>query len=132
MNEKRNTRQKKMIYDTVIGRHDHPSAEDVYEEVNQKDSRISRSTVYRNLEILAEEGRINLVKVPRMNHYDLRLDNHYHIVCNKCGKVSDAPFPYNDQYDRNVEKEFGFMIDRHRLVFEGVCPICINQEREKK
>ena len=52
----RNTRQRKIVLEAVQEHHDHPSADQIYLEIRTKDPRISRGTVYRNLNILSEEG----------------------------------------------------------------------------
>ena len=47
----RNTRQRKIVLEAVQEHHDHPSADQIYLEIRAKDPRISRGTVYRNLNI---------------------------------------------------------------------------------
>ncbi len=120
----RNTRQRGLVLDAVRSREDHPSADEIYLEVRKEDGKISRGTVYRNLNVLAESGEITHVKVPSADRYDLRTDRHYHCFCVSCGAVFDAPVPYHEEYDRQVEEETGFQIQRHRTIFEGVCPNC--------
>ena len=120
----RMTRQRQLVLDAVRSRTDHPSADDIYLDVRQKDDRISRGTIYRNLMILAESGEICHVRVPAADRYDLRLDKHCHMFCTGCGAVSDAPVPYQQDWDERVARETGFQIQRHRTIFEGLCPSC--------
>lgn len=124
MKKQRHSRQRKLILDIVASRHDHPTADQIYLDVRAQDSQISRGTVYRNLGILSENGEITDVKVPAADRYDSRLDKHYHMFCTGCKKVFDVPLEYQEQYDEQVEKETGFKISRHRLVFEGLCQEC--------
>lgn len=77
----RNTRQRKIVLEAVQEHHDHPSADQIYLEIRAKDPKISRGTVYRNLNILSEEGQITHVKVPGADRYDCRTDFHYHLIC---------------------------------------------------
>lgn len=58
MAEKRNTIQKEIIHQTLCGMHNHPTAAMVYDQVHLGHPTISRSTVYRVLGQLAEEGRV--------------------------------------------------------------------------
>ena len=58
----RNTRQRKIVLEAVQEHHDHPSADQIYLEIRAKDPRISRGTVYRNLNVLSEEGQITHVR----------------------------------------------------------------------
>lgn len=108
-------------------RNDHPTADQIYIDVRAKNDKIIRGTVYRNLGILSEKEEITNVKVPAADRYDSRRDRHYHIYCTCCGKTSDAPLSYHTDYDEKIEQETGFRIKRHRLIFEGLCPDCINK-----
>ncbi len=121
---RRNTKQRKLVLQAVQSRCDHPTAEQIYEDVHTADPKISHGTVYRNLNCLSEEGAICHVRVPGADRYDLRTDLHYHMFCIKCKKVIDAPYPYKEDLDTDTTQQSGFNIIRHRLVFEGICPEC--------
>ena len=120
----RDTKQRRLVLETVKSHLDHPTAEQIYEDVHLKDSKVSHGTVYRNLNNLSEDGTIYHVRVPGADRYDLRVDPHYHIYCVKCKKVVDAPNPYKEYLDEETMKESGFDIIQHRLIFEGICPEC--------
>jgi Fur family transcriptional regulator, ferric uptake regulator len=124
MKQQRSTRQRQLVLETVRARHDHPSADQIYIDARSQDERISRGTVYRNLSLLAENGDILHVKVPGADRYDCRTDFHYHLLCTGCGKVTDVPIGYRDELDGDVSRETGYLISRHRTVFEGLCPEC--------
>ena len=124
MKQKRNSRQRQMILDAVSKRHDHPTADEIYLDVRAKDEKISRGTVYRNLGVLTENGEISNVKLPAADRYDCRIDYHYHLLCTECNKVFDAPHIYHREFDEKAAEDTGFLIKRHRVVFEGVCPEC--------
>lgn len=124
MKKQRNSRQRQLIFDTVMEHCDHPTADDIYLEVRAKDEKISRGTVYRNLGLLSEDGQITNVKVPAADRYDSRADRHYHLFCTGCGRVFDSPLSYHEEYDVLVAQDTGFQISRHRMIFEGLCPDC--------
>ena len=71
---RRNTRQRQLVLDAVRARCDHPTAEDVYRDVHAIDEHVSRGTVYRNLNLLAETGVITTVKAPGAMRFDRRCD----------------------------------------------------------
>ncbi len=127
MKQKRRTRQRQLVLDAVRARRDHPSADEIYLDARGKDDKISRGTVYRNLSVLAGDGEILHVKVPSADRYDLRTDRHYHMFCTGCGIVIDAPIEYQDTYDKAVETKTGFSVERHRTIFEGLCPECVKK-----
>ena len=120
----RDTRQRRLVLEAVRSRTDHPSADDIYLAVRERDERISRGTVYRNLNVLAEAGEITHVKVPSADRYDLRQERHYHLFCVGCGTVRDAPLAYREGFDRQAEAGTGFAVERHRMIFEGLCCAC--------
>ena len=126
--QKRNTKQRELVLEAVRNRRDHPTADEIFADVRERDGKISRGTVYRNLSVLSELGEIEHVKVPSADRFDLRLDRHYHMVCLRCGKVTDAPIPYRRGCDEEAEDATGFRIERHRTIFEGVCPECLKEE----
>ena len=96
---------------------------------NQKYPNISKSTVYRNLDVLSQEGLLNRIVHKEGNRFDLTLNNHYHVYCKICHKLVDTGIPYNEDFDKKVAAETCFLIDKHSIVFEGICPEC--QEKMK-
>lgn len=120
----RETKQRKIILDAVLGRYDHPTAYDIYVEIHKKYPTISKATVYRNLNVLAKTGKIKHVKIVGADRFDSTVCNHYHVICSKCGKVVDAGVTYIEQNDKLVEKATGFKIEGHGTLFEGICPDC--------
>lgn len=125
----RDTRQRKLILDAVRRHTDHPSADQIFIEVRSTDSKISRGTVYRNLNYLADAGEITHVRVPGADRYEIRTDFHYHLYCTGCGTVRNVPLEYHHDADRDVAEASGYTVFRHRTVFEGLCPKC--QERKR-
>lgn len=128
MKQHRDTRQRKLILDAVRRHTDHPSADQIFIEVRSTDSKISRGTVYRNLNYLADTGEITHVRVPGADRYEIRTDFHYHLYCTGCGTVRNVPLEYHHDADRDVAEASGYLVFRHRTVFEGLCPKC--QERK--
>lgn len=122
--KRRNTHQRQLVLEAVQGRCDHPTAEQIYQDVHAKDEHISRGTVYRNLNILGEEGQLLEVETPKAHRFDLRCDLHPHMVCTGCGHVCDAPVEYMESLDAQVASKSGFVITGHQTVFRGLCPQC--------
>jgi Fur family peroxide stress response transcriptional regulator len=107
---------------------EHPTAQETYTHiagVARSDDRISLGTVYRNLQVLEQEGKI--ISVPagqNAMHYDDRLDIHYHLLCRKCGRITDVPVEYNNSFDLIVEERSGCKIESHGILFKGICKDC--------
>jgi len=132
MKQLRNTKQRQIVLKAVIGRKDHPTADQLYLDVRSENPKISRGTVYRNLKILAESSEIKHLKAAGAERFDWRLDPHDHIMCTNCGALCDSPFPYKDELDKLIEEYTGFKIDLHRTVFEGLCPDCRNNLQKQE
>lgn len=130
MKSQRSTRQRKIVLDTVKARRDHPSADQVYLYARGEDPRISRGTVYRNLNLLAEKSEIRHVKIPGVDRFDWRTEPHYHLLCTQCGKVTDISVPYRAELDRLLAEETGYEINHHNMVFEGICPDCAGKKKD--
>ena len=122
--QRRNTRQRQLVLDAVYARCDHPTAEDIYLDVHAQDERVSRGTVYRNLNLLEANGSIMAVRAPGAVRFDRRTDAHNHVICRVCGRVDDAPLPYDEAADGLVASQTGFAVWAHSTLFEGVCPDC--------
>ena len=129
MKTQRNSRQRQLVLDAVNARADRPAADQVCLDVRAKDDKSSRGTVYRNLGVLEDAGEITQVNLPTADCYDYRRDRHYHMFCTGCGKVIDAPLAYREEIDTQVEEETGFHVQRHLVLFEGICPEC-SQKKE--
>jgi Fur family peroxide stress response transcriptional regulator len=130
---RRKTKQRDMVF-AAVHRLEHPTAQEVYTYIKKTsgarvEDRISLGTIYRNLQVLEEEGRIISVPAeqPAM-HYDARLDAHYHFLCRNCGRVLDVPVDYNSNFDLEVEKQSGCRIESHGILFKGMCGDCLLEE----
>lgn len=131
MTERRNTKQRALILEAVKKHRDHPSAEQIYMEVRIHSPRISRGTVYRNLNLLSETGDIQHVEMPDVDRFDWRDDHHYHLRCTCCGQVVDVPMDYQQELDQAIAEQTGFQVKQHHTVFEGLCPQCAEKEKPK-
>ena len=71
----RNTRQRALVLEAVRSLHNHPTSADVYDAVREKHPSISRATVYRNLNVLTEQGEVLHIPVAGgADRYDFRCD----------------------------------------------------------
>lgn len=122
--ERRNTRQRQLVLDVVRELRDHPTADEVYLKVRERDVHVSRGTVYRNLHVLAEEGDILSVKMPGGERFDLRTDRHAHLVCTECGSVVDVPAPDYGDYRERVARQTGYANVKATTLLTGLCPDC--------
>jgi Fur family peroxide stress response transcriptional regulator len=82
------SRQRELIRQTVLESEEHLTAEQVYERLKPENTTLSLGTVYRNLNLLAEQGNINRIPVPGgADRYDRINDGHQHMICRCCGSI---------------------------------------------
>ncbi|MCM1122302.1 MAG: transcriptional repressor [Eubacterium sp.] len=121
------SKQRQVIKDFLMTRKDHPTADVVYMNVKREYPNISLGTVYRNLSLLANLGEIQRLQVgDGVDHFDADISRHYHVVCTKCGSVSDlmmdsTPF---DQIIEAASTEFDGVVEGHATYFYGICSDC--------
>ena len=85
------TKQQRLILDLVTASSAHPTAEMIFREAKEIMPDIGLATVYRNLNQLAEEGKIRRIRVNGdYDHFDKTLTPHEHVLCPVCGKMRDV------------------------------------------
>ena len=131
MVRRRYSQQWELIYQYVKEAHCHPTAEMVYQALKAACPTLSRGTVYRNLNRLAEEGAIVKMNFP-VERYDGTLAPHAHLLCSTCGAVADLPLAYDSALDRCADEQCGWQITRHECLFHGRCPSCQGQANSKQ
>lgn len=126
MTKTRMTKQRKTILKVLKNTDSHPTADSIYEEVKKEIPNISLGTVYRNLNLLADKGKITVINYANdQSHYDGNTENHYHFRCNDCGDVFDIELKLlNEKVNNKVENNSDFIVENHRLEFYGLCPSC--------
>lgn len=122
----RNTRQRTLILENLSKRFDHPTAYDVYKSVKEQLPNISLTTVYRNLNNLANEGKLMRIMIAnKPDRFDITVKSHCHVNCEMCGCFFDY---VNQEADCKMRKQllddYGFTATKCDLVFYGVCRNC--------
>ena len=121
----RSSNQRTLVHQIVELAHDHPTAQVVFERARKRMPSISLGTVYRNLQLLAEQGLLLERKVDnRPARYEANRCRHYHICCLQCGALEDLSVPYQEVLDRRVQKMVRYKLQEHRMEFYGICPQC--------
>jgi len=124
----RMTRQRKVILEELQRTKAHLSADEIYDIVRQRLPRISLGTVYRNLDILSELGKIQKLELGgTIKRFDWNPNKHYHIRCLQCGRVDDAPLAPLTKIEDELYGSTVYEIVGHRLEFIGLCPECSKQ-----
>lgn len=126
----RETRQRRVVYDTIQKTHSHPTADWIFERVRAEVPKISLGTVYRNLSVLKEEGVIReIYGTDRRAHYDADLSPHGHFICTDCGQIWDV-FGIPEVDWRTLKELVGCEVAEQKLDFQGRCAACCVAENK--
>lgn len=120
----RETRQRKKILAVLCSTKTHPTADWVYEQVKKDFPHLSLGTVYRNLRILRDQGRI--LELPfgdTFDRFDGRTGPHPHFVCRKCHGVLDVGEGLPTLNIETLDK-MKCKVEEVRISFYGLCPKC--------
>ena len=119
------TTQRQIIMEELAKVKSHPTASDLYDMVRKRLPRIGLGTVYRNLELMADNGMILKLEVGgTQKRFDATTKPHYHIRCSCCGKVEDMDVTVTDDLVKAATKSSLYQILGHRVEFTGTCPGC--------
>lgn len=127
MATQRYSKQRELIYQAVLSSREHPTAEMIYAALRQEHPNLSLGTVYRNLHLLADTGRIVRMPFP-IERFDGDLSPHCHFRRRRCTAVSDIFLPYDKDLDALAENG-GRHVEGHSIVFHGLCEACAKTEK---
>ena len=120
------SKQREIILEVIKNNRTHPTAEEIYILVTKKEPKISRSTVYRNINILVEKGIIEKITIAtEPDRYDYLYEEHYHAICKVCGKAFDFYYKFEkDNLISNIKKQTNVDIDINSITINGICEKC--------
>ncbi len=122
------TPQRHAILEFLIQSMIHPTADDIYKALEAKFPNMSVATVYNNLRVFRESGLVKeLTYGDSSSRFDFVTNDHYHIMCDSCGKIVDFHYPGLDEVEHLASHVTGFQVNSHRMEIYGTCPTCILQ-----
>lgn len=126
------TPQRHAILEYLITSMAHPTADDIYKSLEGKFPNMSVATVYNNLRVFKEAGLVKeLTYGDASSRFDTVTTDHYHVICEKCGKIVDFHYPGLDEVETLAEQVTGFNVSHHRMEIYGVCPECQSQNDQQ-
>ena len=119
------SRQRDLILKALRENVVHPTADFIYTVLKEKEPNLSLATVYRNLNLLANEGIIRKIEgLDGVAHFDHDTHNHYHFICSKCNKVYDVPYDIAPDLAEKVLAATGMAAESCEITFKGLCFDC--------
>jgi Fur family ferric uptake transcriptional regulator len=103
------------------------SAQDIHAELRAGGTAVGLTTVYRHLQLLADEGLIDSLQTGdgQMVYRDCHSrTHHHHIVCRRCGTSVEVDEPAVERWAARAAAGAGFTDVTHTVEIFGVCPAC--------
>lgn len=123
----RQTVQRRAILEAIAGGDVFLSAQDLYERLRSEKRSVGLTTVYRNLQSLAEQGVLDVVRTPvGESKYRLcsKAAHHHHLVCRRCGVSVEIESPEVEKWASATARAHGFTDVDHELELFGNCQDC--------
>lgn len=121
----RMTSQRYAILEYLAIDGNHPTVNQIYEDLKEEFPTMSVATIYNNLNFFKEAGIVNELPFgDGSSRFDLTETNHYHAVCNRCGKVIDFDYPGLNDAEQIVESLTEFKVESHEFKVTGLCNAC--------
>ncbi|MBQ3574755.1 MAG: transcriptional repressor [Clostridia bacterium] len=135
MRKEYNTRQKREILSFLQARDlESYSVDDLLAEMLKTGEKIGRSTVYRNLEQLSEQGKVRKYQdaqgVIRYQYVENSSDchDHFHMMCKSCGKLFHVNCDLMKQLSGHIFSHHHFRLDSCETILVGFCADCDSGE----
>jgi Fe2+ or Zn2+ uptake regulation protein len=123
------SRQRDQILRWVRATETHPTATEIHAGLEPVLAGLSLGTVYRNLEVLVEDGELEEVKISSgATRYDGNLSRHHHFGCDRCGRILDIELPEPRGLKQRLIRDYGHQPDRVSISISGICLECADPE----
>ncbi len=127
------TKQRELIFETILTSEKHLNAEELYGIISKKypEEKIGIATVYRTLAFLEEA---NLVSSISLNNDGKKFesntkDHHDHLICTECNKIIEFVDENIENKQEEIAKKYGFKLNNHTMYLYGICPDCQSKSK---
>ncbi len=118
------TAQRRHVYEVLLQKQDHPSAEEIFIRAKKGMPEISMATVYNCVDTLVKCGLVRLVHLDRgPTRYCSNMREHGHFYCDVCGSVYDFDLARNAP-PAELQLPRGYKASHYEIAVHGVCPDC--------
>ncbi len=119
------TPQRHAVLEYLMSTMKHPTADEIYKALEDKFPNMSVATVYNNLRVFLDIGLVReLTYGDSSSRFDCNTTEHYHIICDECGKIVDFHYPSLNEVEQLAEQVTGFDVTNHRMEVYGTCEDC--------
>ncbi|MEM6714522.1 MAG: Fur family transcriptional regulator [Cyanobacteria bacterium P01_C01_bin.147] len=118
------TPQRFAVYANLLSRTDHPTAEQLLNDLNQDAPVSSQATIYNCLQVLSNVGLIREVLLDDGGcRYDANVEPHHHFRCQSCGAIADIPWQSLQSIDV-THLNADWQVSGYEVTVHGICKTC--------
>lgn len=127
MQQTRSTKQRLALEDALRSAGAFKTAQQLHDRLRSSGSRVGLTTVYRNLQNLVAQGRIDVLRnadgeaIYRLCATDA---HHHHLVCRVCGSSVEIASDEVEAWATRTARAHGFTSVTHTAELYGVCGTC--------
>jgi Fur family peroxide stress response transcriptional regulator len=119
------TPQRIAICRFALNSRDHPTAQQVYDQVKKIHSTVSLATVYKTLEVLKSLDLIQEINLPQgQARFDSYMKPHINLICLQCGNIVDSDETTAIEETRKAAAAAKFKPKGQRIDIFGICKKC--------
>lgn len=118
------TRNARSILEINNNSKDHLTVEQIYNCLKEK-NKVVLATVYNNLSYLCEQGLIRKISVDGYSDRYDKIEKHDHLICKKCGKISDIML---EDLTSKLQNQTDISILSYELKLNYICDECLDNE----
>ncbi len=121
------TPQRFAVYSNLLGRADHPTAEQILGDLNQDAPTSSQATVYSSLQALRDVGLVREVLLEEgICRYDANVEPHHHFRCQSCGAIEDIAWEQFQSISLSKLRP-GLKVEDYEVTVRGQCEACVTR-----
>lgn len=118
--------QREAILDCVTKHGGHCTVDEIFRRAITRMPKLSRATVYRNLQQLEEMQQVcSFVGPNQVTYYEIYSEPHHHFVCTKCDRIDNIFEPDVHLCVKCIGGKSQRKIDQVITTLFGVCEDCV-------
>lgn len=126
--KRRNSSRRNLILEHLQGVDRFLSSQEIHKQLKSSGESLGLATVYRQLEILVDEGHLDSIVSPQgeklFRHCGVDESHHHHIICRKCGMTRQIEISEVEEMAELAAKRYKFTEVTHNLEIFGLCEKC--------
>ena len=124
---RRSTRQRTAILDLLHEDDSFFTAQQLYDALRDRGLKVGLTTVYRNLQLLADSKEVDVVRREDGESMYRRCEaevHHHHLVCRSCGYTVELANDEIETWTKSQASKHQFSEVTHDLELFGLCRSC--------